>query len=350
MKSRKMYVGLFLFLIFFLSLGFSVNADFPSSSQSSLNIMTTIAIPYDIVKSISGSGATIESIVDSTTDIHSFDGPTPNQLDKMVNVADVIFTLGIRDAEPWLQPIIDDNPSLTSKIVNLTNIFVDGIADPLLENEINEHIWMDPNIVKKMATITTATLVSLDPANSDTFESANATYQAKLDALLMHIEGNKTAYFNGMKVVVNHPSFLYLFELLGIQRLGVIETHEHGSEPDPQHIDELVQMINNESGNVTIVTNPQHSSENAIEIAQATDSKISIMSPIPGIFKNQGGKLEFDFEVLDYISMIEYCMYALRNPVDSPKTIPGYRLIALGMSIVIGTGVSLILVGKRVQK
>lgn len=340
MKKHKILLTLSVTVVLLISIGATINAGIPSNSQSSLVIMTTIAPAYDVVKSIAGQDADIESIVDSATDIHAFDGPTASQLNKMVNDADVIFALGIPDSEPWLQPIIEDNPTLISKIVNLSDISVDGIPDPLLENEINPHIWMDPNIVKKFANITTTTLISLDASNSALFEAANSTYQAKLDTLLASIDGNRTAYFDGMKIVENHPAFMYLLNLLGIERIAVIETHEHGSEPDPQHIDEIIELITSQSENVTIISNPQHSSDHTIEIAQATNSKIAIMSPFPGKFQNQGGKLKYTFEVPDYISMIEYCMYALRNPVDPPKAIPGYSLVVIGLSVIIGIGIS----------
>jgi hypothetical protein len=140
-----------------------------------------------------------------------------------------------------------------------------------------------------------------------------------------------------------------LFELLGIERLEVIQSHEDGTEADPQHIDEIVQTISAETDNVTIITTPQHSSDNAIEIAQATDSKISVLAAIPGEYHNHDGKLEYDFEALDYISMIEYCMYSLRNPVDAPESIPGFGIIALLISAGIGLGIVVYITIKKIK-
>jgi ABC-type Zn uptake system ZnuABC Zn-binding protein ZnuA len=142
-----------------------------------------------------------------------------------------------------------------------------------------------------------------------------------------------------MKVVSNHPAFLYLFELLGIERLAVIQSHEDGTEADPQHIDEIVQIISDETENVTIVTTPQHSSDNAIEIAQATDSMISVLTAIPGEYHNHEGKLVYDIEAFDYISMIEYCMESLRNPVAAPESIPGFGITLLLISTCLGLGI-----------
>ena len=123
--------------------------------------------------------------------------------------------------------------------------------------------------------------------------------------------------------MVNHPAYLYLFDLLGIERLRAVELHS-GGEPGQATISEIIQTMETENCSL-IVTDPQHSIANAEEIARATGAKIAEISAIPGIYPN--------FEVSDYISMIEYCMEALLNPVVvPPETISGFPLFSL-MSI-----------------
>ncbi len=270
-----------------------------------LNIITTIAVPYDIIRSITGEHANVESIVDSSTDVHSFEGPTIQQIQNMLD-SNVIFSMGVSGAEPWLENIVQDYPSLEEKIIPLGNLNEDGYEDPLLDNTFNPHIWMNPNVVKKMVNEATTALIELDPIRTAEFSANNITYQEKLTNLLINIESNKTAYFNGLKVVVSHPAFYYLFDLLGIERLAAIEDHS-GGEPGQSTIIEIINLMKEDNCTI-IITSPQHSDEDALEIARSAGAKIAEMSAIPGIFEN--------FQVIDYISMIEYCMDALRNPVD----------------------------------
>ena len=273
--------------------------------ESKLNILTTIAVPYDIIRSITGEHANVESIVDSSTDVHSFEGPTTQQIQNMLN-SDVIFSMGVAGAEPWLENIVKDNPDLEEKIIPLGNLTEDGYGDPLLDNSSNPHIWMNPNVVKKMVNKATTTLIELDSNYASEFSANNITYQEKLTNLLVNIKSNKTSYFDGLKVVVSHPAFYYLFDLLGIERIASIEIHS-GGEPGQSTILEIINLMKEENCTI-IVTSPQHSDKDALEIARATGAKFAEMSAIPGIFEN--------FQVVDYISMIEYCMDALRNPVD----------------------------------
>jgi len=304
-------IGYSLFIIILLFGNFTLvlaHPDNPISSideEPKLNILTTIAVPYDIIRSITGDHANVESIVESSTDVHSFEGPTIQQIQNMLD-SDVIFSMGVAGSEPWLENIVQDNPSLNEKIIPLGNLIEDGYDDPLLDNTLNPHIWMNPNVVKKMANKATSSLIELDPNRSTEFSANNITYQEKLTNLLINIESNKTTYFDGLKVVVSHPAYYYLFDLLGIERLATIEDHS-GGEPGQSTIVDIINLMKEENCTL-IVTSPQHSDEDALEIARSAGARFAEMSAIPGIFEK--------YQVVDYISMIEYCMNALRNPVD----------------------------------
>lgn len=312
-------------------------------SNTNLKIVTTIAVPYDIVRNIVGSTSNINTIVSGTTDIHTFQGPTSEQLNQIYE-ADVIFAMGIEGAESWFwDDVALTNQSIVDKTVNLTSM-ADGYPDPLLEGSINPHVWMNPNIVKKMANITTTVLVNNDSANQATFIANNATFQGELDQLLGNIADNATI-LGGMKVVVNHPAFYYLLDLLGIERLAAVEEHEGGGEPGQAHINEIVQTMN-EEGCKLILANPQQYPAEAIEIARAIEGcKIADMSAIPGEYTNWYTR----YSVTDYISMIEYCMFSLKNPGNPPPEEFDLDALLIGLSIA-GAAVGVVLILWYLQK
>ncbi len=330
-RHNKIFTLFVLAMIISTNIG-NINANYQIEEQR-LNIVTTIAIPYDIVTTIAGDKADIISIVDSETDIHSFDGPTTQQITAMLD-SDVIFSMGISGAEPWLEEIVNDNPELEAKIVNITSIH-EGYTDPLL-GSTNPHVWMNPHTAKKMANTVTETLIELDESDSLVFAENNNTYQQKLDILLDNIDANRTLY-EGLKVVVNHPAFIYLFDLLGIERIAAIETHS-GGEPGQATINEIIEKMEEENCSL-IITTPQHSPSHAYEIARATGAKIAEISAIPGIYDN--------FEVKDYISMIEYILVALDNPVDPPAERLNYSLSIVIISILSLIGASAFITKKR---
>lgn len=344
-RMKKSLIVFFVSIIFLVGVS-SLNptnaqiADLEGSATTSLDIVTTIAVPYDIVKEVAGEDANISSIVDSATDIHTFTGPTQQQINDMI-AADVIFSMGISGAEPWFQDVVDDN-GLQSKVVPLADVSVDGEADPLLDGQKNPHVWMNPEVVKKMVNQTTVKLTELDAVNQATFEANNATFQTRLDKLLDNIDGNKTAYFDGQKVVVNHPAFFYLFNKLGLDRIESLETHSSGYTGQAA-INDIIEQINSETGDVILITSPQHSRSDMYEIARNTGSKIADMSAIPGVYEHW---ILDDYSVPDYISMIEYCMWSLRNPQDPPEeSIPGYSIVFL----TVGIGLGLLILRKRMK-
>ena len=185
-RSSKFYhpriIGYLLFVLIIILGNFTPTLAIPDNHAGSideepkLNILTTIAVPYDIIRSITGEHANVESIVDSSTDVHSFEGPTTQQIQNMLD-SDVIFSMGVAGAEPWLENIVQDNPDLEEIIIPLGNLTEDGYEDPLLDNILNPHIWMNPNVVKKMANKATSSLIELvDPTRATEFSVNNITY------------------------------------------------------------------------------------------------------------------------------------------------------------------------------
>nr|MDO8116178.1 Loki-CTERM sorting domain-containing protein [Candidatus Sigynarchaeota archaeon] len=290
-------------------------------SQSGLSIVTTITIPYDIVKHVAGSGATITSIVSGATDIHSFTEPSSTQL-QQISDADLMFSMGVDDLEPWLDSALTSVDFNRSNLVPLVTPAMMR-ADPALDGEDNPHVWMDPNNIKLMASNVTAELIEKDPGNAATYQANNATYQAQLDALLVTIVANKTL-FQGVKVVTWHPAFTYLFDLLEVNQTAVIEKVE-GQEPSQVYLNDVMTMAVRE--NVTLlVGQPQIAPEGPYQFARDAGMRIAMLTPL--LFTND----QFNQPIETYIRMIEHDLWALAHPQDPPSSIPGYPLlVVIGM-------------------
>ncbi len=297
------------------------------ASQSGLSIVTTITIPYDIVNHIAGPGASISSIVSGATDIHSFTEPSPTQL-QQISDADLLFSMGVDDLEPWLDSALTSVDFNRSNLVPLVTPAMIR-ADPALDGEDNPHVWMDPNNIKLMASNVTAELIEKDPGNTATYQANNATYQAQLDALLLTIAANKTL-FQGVKVVTWHPAFMYLFDLLEINQTAVIEKVE-GQEPSQVYLNDVMMMALRE--NVTLlIGQPQIAPESIYQFARDSGMQVAMLTPL--MFTND----QFNQPIETYVHMIEYDLWALANPQEPPSSIPGYPLlIIIGM---LGLGAS----------
>lgn len=306
---KRNYLLLGLTIILFIS-SFSnipenihVTADVP-------NIIASISIVADFATQIGEGIFSVESIVTGTENPHIYE-PTPSEIES-VATADLFIRLGLEDLEPWVDAVLLANPSVPVLILVNPSMMR---YDPIIDVD-NPHVWMDPNLVKTMVEKIYDEIILIDSSNAATYQSNKNNYFNELDDLLDLINTTKIE-FQDLKVVVHHPSMMYLLDLLEVVRINAIEVHE-GEEPSPEHIAEIIADI--ESNNVSIIINqPQLDEEQVIEIARDTGIKIADLTPLLGV-PDLEGFVHAQGRILDnYIKMMEYNLEALKNPHDPPK-------------------------------
>jgi ABC-type Zn uptake system ZnuABC Zn-binding protein ZnuA len=307
----------------------------PQPATDPISVVTTMPIPYDITLNVGGDVITITTIVDGSQDIHTYQGPTQTQKNQIA-AADLLVAMGVEDLEPWLEETLG---SLGTQAPEVLYLVTESMIrnDPVLDGEENPHVWLDPNNVKLMASAVEAKLVEIDAAQAAAYEANGVAYRAALDGLLAEIEGNKTT-FAGVKVVEHHPAFMYLLDLLEIERVAAVEKVE-GQEPSAAWLSELATLIAEQEVDY-IVSMPQMNEKTPEDLAAETGIQIVELTPFP-VPNDQGGMPK------TYIEMIRFNIDALQNPRD-PEVggIPGYPLLALALASL--GAVALISARKRV--
>ena len=321
-KSRDIF---FLMLLILVSFSIKMNKissfdQIPNQPSGELKVVTSISIIADWAAEIGDQLFNPVSIVSGAEDPHTY-RLTPSEID-MLGQSDLFIIFGLSGLEPWVQSVIDAYPSLN--VLSLANDEM-MMVDPLT-GDANPHIWMSPIQAKIFVQNITDEIISLDFEHRTQYESNRDSYLEELDELIVRIE---TDYYNntkGLKVVVHHPSFLYLLDLLGVDRMGVIEEHE-GSEPSAQHIQEIINLMIEENIS-TIVTQPQIEEKLIFQIARDTNAKLAKLTPLLGV------------ESIDnYIEMIEYDIYNLLHPEEiseEPWVIPAVIIGSCLFGITLG--------------
>jgi ABC-type Zn uptake system ZnuABC Zn-binding protein ZnuA len=345
--QKAQYSGTtFVFLALLLGLGL-LNASkitIPSQPlehahlQDPLLIVATMDLVADWTGELGETLIDVTTIVTGLEDPHTYE-PTASEV-QAIEECDLFIRFGIPGLEPWMTAFIAAHPEVTTKMLTLVN-FSDHEymeIDPLL-GEYNGHIWMNPQNVKAISAKIYSRLVELDPAREATYTMNFLNYQSDLDALLSRINTARTVY-NGVKVVVHHPAFYYLFQLLGITRLGIIEEH-HGTEPSADHIAEIITTMIAEDCQL-LVNQPQLEEDDVIAIARATGALIADLTPLLGVYN-----------LTTYIEMIDYNLYALAHPVPPPPVefdsalLNSYLIIASIGTLIIVIVVMLLIVYRR---
>jgi zinc transport system substrate-binding protein len=344
-KKRCKRVIFVSFFIFLLTVSISLNTRQINKQETnplnsfkvantSLKIVATITIIEDAIEHVIGQDVPV--IVPGSADPHSYE-PTSNEILALEN-ADIIFRMGLEDLEPWWRTEWED-----AYVVKLIDSNMPKV-DPLL-GFVNPHVWMDPNNMKAFAQEINRTLWMKEPflSNKWIFSNNTLNYITILDNLLVTIQ-NARITFNGMKVVVNHPAYFYLFQenLLNLTRLGTIEKGED-QEPSAIEITDIIKIMR-EEGCHLVVTDPQHKTENVYEIARETQSKIALLTPLLNVEVNWNKEQVL---ISNYTQMIEYDIWALSNPINPPNLIDIIGIIVTLGLIIIALLISFLYIRRR---
>jgi len=342
-ESKVSKTGLFILIVILGFNSFFITTTNQSSSNS-LTIVVSLSIIGDWVENIVAGNINVVSIVTGLENPHTYD-PTPSEIAAMVG-ADIFIRFGNPGLEPWIQSIIDANPNFKNKTLTLID-YVNGEYmdyDPLIKAN-NAHVWMSPIKVGDMCRKIYELVAKLDPLNNSTYYNHYLNYKNDLFELLIRIDKAKQT-FRGVKVVVHHPSFIYFFDLLGIERLGSIEEHE-GSEPSVTHIAELVQLINDEKAagtRILLVNQPQLDEEDILGISESTGVDIVLLTPLLGVEIDPSLQPLFGNEIDNYIKMLDYNLYMLEHPIiratatqSTDQGSYGFELTMLVLGLVISS-------------
>ena len=156
-----------------------------------LNVVCTIFPLYDFCREIAGDKIDLTLLLDSKTDLHSFE-PTSEDILKISN-CDLFINIG-GESDDWADDVIkaSRNPSLA--VLSLMDTVETHEEEALEgqqeeeseeehEHEQDEHIWTSLKNAVKMVNAITEKLCALDKDNADTYRANGSAYTKKLSDL-----------------------------------------------------------------------------------------------------------------------------------------------------------------------
>ena len=201
----------------------------PPSSGLTLAVLGTENFYADLLAQIGGSRVTVSSLLnDPNADQHEFEASP--QAAKLVADAKLVIVNDI-GYDDFMQKLLAASTKPDRVVINVKDVL--GVKD-----DVNAHVWYDPQTMPKVADAATAALSKLDPQNTAYFAAQRAKYLAAFTPITAKIAALKSTYA-GTPVAFTEPVAGYLTEAIGLvvkTPEGFQRASEQGTDPAPADV------------------------------------------------------------------------------------------------------------------
>jgi zinc/manganese transport system substrate-binding protein len=135
-------------------------------------------------------------------------------------------------------------PGLFEAAMQVDRLEVPEVSDRAMGDvhpEGNPHVQMDPRRIATIAAALTAQLKQIDPAHAADYDTRGADFARRWQAAMARW-ADEAKPLRGVRIVVHHKSWVYLFDWLGIEEAGQLEP-KPGVPPSAGHLSELKQQL-----------------------------------------------------------------------------------------------------------
>lgn len=220
-------------------------------AQAALNVLATVPEWADLVQEIAGDKIRVASVTTALQDPHRIEA-RPSLIARARN-ADLIIATGAELEAGWL-PVVQRESGNARIQVGQPGYFEAAAQARMLEiparidradgdvhADGNPHINTDPRVYLDVSAALAARLGQLDPANAAAYRAGHAAFAARWRANLARWE-QQAAGLRGQPVVVQHKSFSYLVDWLGLKEVATLEPRP-GVEASAAHLSRVLQQV-----------------------------------------------------------------------------------------------------------
>ncbi|WP_455201115.1 metal ABC transporter substrate-binding protein [Kaarinaea lacus] len=120
----------------------------------------------------------------------------------------------------------------------------------------NPHVHLDPRRIATIAAALTERLMEIDPDNTAQYRQRGNEFQSRWQAAMEQWNAKATP-LKGKRIVVHHKDWVYLFDWLGIEEAGTLES-KPGVPPSTSHLAKLLSSLQSRPAKLIIYTSYQH--------------------------------------------------------------------------------------------
>jgi zinc/manganese transport system substrate-binding protein len=221
------------------------------AAQAALNVLATVPEWAALAQEIGGDKIKVASATTALQDPHRIDA-RPSLIARARN-ADLIVATGAELEIGWL-PVVQRESGNARIQTGQPGYFEAAAYARMLEIPAkldradgdvhaggNPHINTDPRIYLKVGEALAARLAQLDPGNATAYQTGYAAFAARWRANLARWE-KQAAILRGQPIVVQHKSFSYLLDWLGLKEVATLEP-KPGVEASAAHLSRVLEQV-----------------------------------------------------------------------------------------------------------
>ena len=204
------------------------------------DVLTTTTILADIARNVAGDQLVTESLLPFGTDPHSYE-PVPQDT-KKINESKVLIINGA-EYERSLESLLANAGDKKEFIEASAGLRL--ITDPGNDQEVDPHLWLDPNNVIVYVDNIREGLTNFNPDGADVYQANARAYITRLQELDAWINGQVAQIPPQRRVLVTyHDSLEYFAERYGFKVVGtIINGYSSDASPSAQEMADLVERI-----------------------------------------------------------------------------------------------------------
>ncbi len=253
-----------------------------------LQVFTSVLPLKYFVERVGGQRVAVQVMVGPGRSPATYE-PKPKQM-AALSRARLYYRVGVPFESVWMKRIANLNPAMTIvdlrqglELRPLEHHHHDAEEDHrevVLKNykkveEMDPHLWTNPNLVKQMAERIQATLTVADPAGAADYQAGAEAFIRDLDELDRTIR-QQLLKVKERRFLVFHPSWGYFAEAYNLQQIAV---EASGKEPGPRALAGIIEQA--KANNISVMfVQQQFSRTTAATIARAINGRVMAIDPL----------------------------------------------------------------------
>ena len=281
-------------LLVLLVAGCGAGSDAPGDDSRTPSVIASFYPLQYVTQRVAGDRVDVDSLTVPGVEPH--DAELTVAQTAQVGDADVLVYLS------GLQPAVDETVEQTDDVEVIDAVDVAGVLRTGEEGEADPHLWLDPIRMISVVGAVANALAEADPDNAQSYAVNAAEVKDELSALDEEISEG-LAECDRRTVVASHDAFGYWGERYDLDMYAIAGLSPE-SEPSPEHVAELQQLIRSE-GITTVFSETLASPKMAETLSSDLGLDTAVLDPVEGLSDETADE--------DYFSLMRRNLAALQE-------------------------------------